>query len=168
MKERKRGFETRAIHDGQEPDPATGATIVPVYQTVTFTQDAIGEHKGYEYSRSGNPTRSALEQCLASLEGGRFFPTDASRLVDDGDVVARTLLSRVGYDYLSADLGIEFGSENRFVFFVRAGLSELRPTVGDVNAALRASDPTLRVTASEPTLRARIPTVRIGLLVYVF
>ena len=65
-------FETRAIHAGQAPDPATGATIVPVYQTVTFTQEAVGEHRGFEYSRSSNPTRVALEQCLASLEGGRF------------------------------------------------------------------------------------------------
>jgi cystathionine gamma-lyase len=65
-------FETRAIHAGQEPDEATGATIVPVYQTVTFTQEAIGSHRGFEYSRSNNPTRAALEACLASLEGGRF------------------------------------------------------------------------------------------------
>jgi cystathionine beta-lyase/cystathionine gamma-synthase len=65
-------FETRAIHAGQEPDAATGATIVPVYQTVTFTQEAVGRHRGFEYSRSGNPTRAALETCLASLEGGRF------------------------------------------------------------------------------------------------
>ena len=65
-------FETRAIHAGQEPDEATGATIVPVYQTVTFTQDAVGSHRGFEYSRSNNPTRAALEACLASLEGGRF------------------------------------------------------------------------------------------------
>lgn len=68
----KRRFETRAIHEGQSADESTGATIVPVYQTVTFTQDAVGKHKGYEYSRSGNPTRKALEQCLASLEGGRY------------------------------------------------------------------------------------------------
>jgi cystathionine beta-lyase/cystathionine gamma-synthase len=65
-------FETRAIHAGQEPDEATGATIVPVYQTVTFTQEGVGQHRGFEYSRSGNPTRAALEACLASLEGGRF------------------------------------------------------------------------------------------------
>jgi len=65
-------FETRAIHVGQGADPATGATIVPIYQTATFTQDAIGEHRGYEYSRSGNPTRDALEAALASLERGRF------------------------------------------------------------------------------------------------
>ncbi len=72
MDDPKWKFETRAIHAGQAPDPATGATIVPVYQTVTYTQDAIGEHRGYEYSRSANPTRVALEECLASLEGGRF------------------------------------------------------------------------------------------------
>jgi cystathionine gamma-synthase/cystathionine gamma-lyase len=65
-------FETRAIHSGQGADPATGATITPVYQTVTYTQDEVGQHKGYEYSRTGNPTRAALEECLASLEGGRF------------------------------------------------------------------------------------------------
>jgi cystathionine beta-lyase/cystathionine gamma-synthase len=67
----RRRFETRAIHVGQAADPATGATIVPVYQTVTYTQDAVGSHRGYEYSRTDNPTRAALEACLASLEGGR-------------------------------------------------------------------------------------------------
>jgi cystathionine beta-lyase/cystathionine gamma-synthase len=69
---RETRFETRAIHAGQEPDTATGATIVPVYQTSTFTQEAIGRHKGHEYSRASNPTRDALEACLASLEGGGF------------------------------------------------------------------------------------------------
>ncbi len=64
------GFSTRAIHAGQEADPATGATVVPIYATSTYTQAAPGQHKGYEYSRSGNPTRAALETCLASLEGG--------------------------------------------------------------------------------------------------
>jgi cystathionine gamma-lyase len=64
------GFATRAIHAGQDPDLATGATVVPIYATSTYTQAAPGQHKGYEYSRSGNPTRTALETCLASLEGG--------------------------------------------------------------------------------------------------
>jgi len=64
------GFATRAIHAGQEADPATGATIVPIYATSTYTQKAPGQHKGYEYSRSGNPTRTALETCLAALEDG--------------------------------------------------------------------------------------------------
>ena len=61
-------FETRAIHDGQEPDPTTGAVITPIYQTATYVQDAPGEHKGYDYSRVANPTRHALERALASLE----------------------------------------------------------------------------------------------------
>ena len=66
----KHGFSTQAIHAGQDADPATGATVVPIYATSTFTQEAPGQHRGYEYSRSGNPTRSALETCLAALEGG--------------------------------------------------------------------------------------------------
>src|SRR5437763_6146370 len=61
-------FETRAIHEGQEPDPTTGAITTPIYLTSTYVQDAVGEHKGYDYSRVANPTRTALQQCLASLE----------------------------------------------------------------------------------------------------
>ncbi len=84
---RKPAFETRAIHEGQDPDAATGATIVPVYQTVTFTQDAIGVNRGFEYSRSGNPTREALERCLASLEEGRFGLAYASGMAAIAGVV---------------------------------------------------------------------------------
>jgi cystathionine gamma-lyase len=73
-------FATRAIHAGQDPDPATGATIVPIYQTSTYTQEAPGQHKGYEYSRTGNPTRTALEECVASLEGGEYGLAFASGL----------------------------------------------------------------------------------------
>src|SRR5258708_26443020 len=64
------GFATQAIHVGQGADPATGATVVPIYATSTYTQEAPGKHKGYEYSRSANPTRTALETCLAALEEG--------------------------------------------------------------------------------------------------
>ncbi len=66
----RHGFATRAIHAGQDADPATGATVVPIYATSTYTQEAPGKHRGYDYSRSGNPTRAALETCLAALEGG--------------------------------------------------------------------------------------------------
>jgi len=62
-------FETRAIHVGQDPDPATGAVTTPIYQTSTYVQDAVGVHKGYDYARVANPTRTALQECLASLEG---------------------------------------------------------------------------------------------------
>jgi cystathionine beta-lyase/cystathionine gamma-synthase len=61
-------FETRAIHEGQQPDPATGALVTPIYQTSTYLQEEVGKNKGYDYSRAGNPTRTALETCLASLE----------------------------------------------------------------------------------------------------
>src|SRR6266511_279642 len=62
-------FETRAIHEGQAPDPATGALTTPIYATSTYVQEEVGKHKGYDYSRGGNPTRTALQACLASLEG---------------------------------------------------------------------------------------------------
>ena len=64
------GFATRAIHAGQEPDPATGAVTVPIYATSTYVQEEIGKHKGYEYARVSNPTRDRLETNLAALEGG--------------------------------------------------------------------------------------------------
>jgi cystathionine gamma-lyase len=64
------GFETLAIHAGQAPDPSTGAVLTPIYLTSTYRQPAVGEHLGFEYSRTGNPTRQALEACLAALEGG--------------------------------------------------------------------------------------------------
>src|SRR5918996_779993 len=62
-------FETLAIHAGQEPDPATGAITTPIYQTSTFVQEAVGVHKGYDYARVANPTRTALQECVAALEG---------------------------------------------------------------------------------------------------
>jgi cystathionine beta-lyase/cystathionine gamma-synthase len=120
-------FETRAIHEGQEPDPATGSITVPIYQTSTYVQEAVGEHKGYEYSRVANPTRTALQICLASLEGaehgiafgsGLAATTTAMHLVSPGDRIVcvndvyggvyrmfSQIYSPKGYDFefLSAD-----------------------------------------------------------------
>src|ERR671924_2065125 len=73
-------FETRAIHEGQEPDLATGALTTPIYQTSTYVQEEVGSHKGYDYSRAGNPTRTALESCLASLESAEHGIAFASGL----------------------------------------------------------------------------------------
>ena len=73
-------FETRAIHDGQGPDPATGSITVPIYQTSTFVQEAVGETKGYDYARVSNPTRTALQLCLASLEGAEHGAAFSSGL----------------------------------------------------------------------------------------
>ena len=70
MSKNKKGFETRSIHSGQSSDPSTGAVMTPIYATSTYEQDGPGEHKGYEYSRSSNPTRKALEECISDLENG--------------------------------------------------------------------------------------------------
>jgi len=87
-------FETRAIHAGQEPDPATGAVTTPIYQTSTYVQEAVGKNKGYDYSRASNPTRHALQECVASLEGamhgiayasGLAATTTILHLADPGD-----------------------------------------------------------------------------------
>src|SRR5438309_10290308 len=89
-------FETRAIHVGQEPEAATGALTTPIYQTSTFVQEEVGKHKGYDYSRAANPTRTALETALASLEGaehglayssGLGATTTIMHLVDPGQRV---------------------------------------------------------------------------------
>ncbi len=120
-------FETRAIHTGQAPDPATGAITTPIYQTSTYVQDEVGVHKGYDYSRTGNPTRTALEECLASLENaahglafssGLGATTTLMHLVSPGERVVSVndvyggvyrMFSQVyapkGYDftYVSAD-----------------------------------------------------------------
>jgi cystathionine gamma-synthase len=137
-------FETRAIHEGQEPDPATGAITVPIYQTSTYVQDAVGEHKGYDYSRVSNPTRTALQRCLASLESaehgiafssGLGAVTTIMHLLNPGDRVVLIadvyggvyrMTSQVyepkGYvfDYLPAaefeDLGSHLDEQTRLVW----------------------------------------------------
>lgn len=81
-------FETKAIWVGQAADKATGATIVPIYQTSTFTQEEVNKHKGYEYSRVGNPTRTALDECLASLEEGKYGLSFSSGLAAEHAVLS--------------------------------------------------------------------------------
>src|SRR5882762_8334070 len=87
------GFETRAIHAGQDPDPRTGSVIVPIYATSTFIQDGVGgvREGGYEYSRTTNPTRTALEEALAALEGGRHALAFASGMAA-ADITLRGLV----------------------------------------------------------------------------
>jgi cystathionine gamma-lyase len=81
-------FATKAIHAGQQPDPTTGAVMTPIYQTSTYAQAGLGEHKGFEYSRTQNPTRSALEGCLAALEGGQFGLAFASGMAAESAVLS--------------------------------------------------------------------------------
>ena len=81
-------FSTKAIHAGQEPDPTTGAIMTPIYQTATYAQTGIGEYKGYDYARTGNPTRTALEACIAALENGRYGLAFASGLAAEQAVLS--------------------------------------------------------------------------------
>jgi cystathionine beta-lyase/cystathionine gamma-synthase len=80
-------FSTKAIHVGQEPDPTTGAIITPVYQTSTYVQEGLNKHKGFEYARTQNPTRFALEECLASLEGAKYGLCFGSGLAAEGNIM---------------------------------------------------------------------------------
>ncbi|HEV3354931.1 MAG TPA: cystathionine gamma-synthase [Acidimicrobiales bacterium] len=90
MSEHEFGFETRAIHAGQTPEETTGAVVTPIYQTSTYAQEAVGVHRGYEYSRTANPTRTALERCLATLEGAASGFAFASGMAAE-DAVLRLL-----------------------------------------------------------------------------
>jgi cystathionine beta-lyase/cystathionine gamma-synthase len=119
-----RGFATRAIRTGQDPCRATGATIVPVYQTATFTQEAVGYTKGFDYSRTGNPTRSALEQQLADLEGARFGSAFGSgmaaaagvaSLLRQGDHIVATRDLYGGTHRLFCDVLTRYGIATTFV-----------------------------------------------------
>src|SRR5436853_7738864 len=93
VSERRPGFETRAIHAGQAADPLTGAVVPPIYQVSTYKQDGVGGLRGgYEYSRSANPTRTALESCLAALESGTRGLAFASGLAAE-DTLLRTVCS---------------------------------------------------------------------------
>lgn len=95
-------FATKAIHVGQEPEPVTGATIVPIFQTSTYTQEAPGVHKGFDYSRTVNPTRVALEKCLASLENGQFGSCFSSGMAATSAVM--NLLSAGDHTVVGDDL----------------------------------------------------------------
>lgn len=147
-------FETRAIHDGQAPDPVTGAVTVPVYQTSTFQQDAIGKPRGYEYSRSGNPTRAALETALASLEGGRHGLAFASGVAATTAVLS---LLRPG-DHVVAGDDLYGGTYRLFErVFKPWGVTFDYPPATDADAIASAIRPETRLvwleTPTNPLLR---------------
>lgn len=122
------GFTTKSIHTGQEPDPATGAIITPVYATSTFVQEAPGKHKGYEYSRSGNPTRTALETCIASLEEGEAGFAFASGLAAESVII--DLLERGSHIIATDDL---YGGTYRLLEKVKKEAHGLEVTYADMS-----------------------------------
>ncbi|HVM55788.1 MAG TPA: cystathionine gamma-synthase [Acidimicrobiales bacterium] len=143
------GFETRAIHAGQEPDPATGAVVTPVHLTSTYAQDAVGQHRGYEYSRTGNPTRHALERCLADLEGAAHGLAFSSGLAAE-DAVLR-LLAPGDHVVLSIDA---YGGTYRLATRVHepAGLRTTATDLTDLDAVAAAwSERTALLWVETPT-----------------
>jgi cystathionine gamma-synthase len=138
------GFNTRAIHAGQEPDPATGAVNVPVHLSTTFKQDGVGGLRGgYEYSRSGNPTRTALQEALAALEEGATGLTFASGLAAE-DTLLRTVCAPGDHVVLAGDA---YGGTFRLLSKVasRWGLEHTPVDLGDLDAVRAAFRPTTRV-----------------------
>ncbi len=148
------GFATDAIHVGQEPDPATGAIVAPIYQTSTYVLEAMGKDKGYDYARTNHPNRKALERCVAKLEGGQsaFVFTSGMaaidavfRLVRPGDHVMISEAVYGGVFRLSTQLLVQFGIE--FSFVDTASLPA-------VTAGIRSNTKMIYVeTPTNPTMR---------------
>ena len=149
MEHRELGLATRALHVGQGPDPSTGAVVVPIHLATTFAQELPGRHKGFEYSRSGNPTRNNLEECLASLEGARHGLAFSSGLAATATVML--LLDPGDHVVFTEDV---YGGTFRLFdkVFQRYGLSftAVDPTDPDAIAAA-ITDRTRLVWLESPT-----------------
>jgi cystathionine gamma-synthase len=138
------GFETLAIRAGQDPDPRTGSVVVPIYQTSTYAQDAVGAPRmGYEYSRTANPTRDALEECLAALEGGRRGLAFSSGLAAE-DALLRTVCKPGDHVVIPDDA---YGGTFRLLAKVsqRWGLGWTAAKISDVDAVRSAMTPSTKI-----------------------
>ncbi|HEY4647263.1 MAG TPA: PLP-dependent aspartate aminotransferase family protein [Steroidobacteraceae bacterium] len=152
---RKTGFATRAIHAGQSPDPTTGAVMPPIYATSTYAQQSPGVHRGFEYSRTQNPTRMAYERCIADLEGGTHGFAFASGMAATATVLE--LLDSGNHILAMEDL---YGGTRRLFERVRQRSAGLQSTFVDLNdpaALARGMRPNTRLiwieTPTNPTLR---------------
>ena len=146
------GFETLAIHAGQPADPVTGSVVAPIHLATTFAQSAVGEHHGFEYSRTGNPTRATLEACLAALEGATYGSAFASGLAAE-DALLRTLEPG---DHLVVGDNV-YGGTHRLLAQVHTQLPFTPVGLDDLEAVEAAWRPETRVvwveTPSNPYLR---------------
>src|SRR6478672_6939078 len=144
MDEQNLGFESRAIHAGSDPDPTTGSVVTPIYATSTYKQDGVGGLRGgYEYSRSANPTRTALEECIAALEGGRHGLAFASGLAAE-DTLLRALCSPGDHVVVPDDA---YGGTFRLIARVldRWGLEHTAVPIANRDAVRAAVRPRTRV-----------------------
>ncbi len=155
------GFETLAVHAGQDPDPVTGAVVPPVSVSTTFAQSGVGRHAGYDYSRSGNPTRTALETCIASLEGALGASAFASGLAAEDAVLH---LLRPG-DHLIVP-NDAYGGTYRLVDQVwgRLGITNTPVDLGDLDALAAAWRPETRMVWAETPTNPRLGIVDIAAL----
>ena len=153
-KQRELGFETRAIHAGQGPDPTTGAVMTPLYLSSTFAQSEPGKHQGFDYSRSGNPTRLAYETCVANLEGARYGYAMASGCV--GAATIMHLLSSGDHVVACDDM---YGGTFRLFdkVFTRSGITFSYVDLTDANALESALQPSTKLlwleTPTNPLLK---------------
>src|SRR4051812_47492892 len=137
------GFGTLAIHAGQEPDPLTGAVMTPIYQTSTYAQESPGKHKGYEYSRTDNPTRTAYQNCVAALEGGKHALAFASGLACTSSL-AQALLKKGDHVVCCDDV---YGGTFRIFdkVFSRLGLEFTFVDLSDLKKAEAAFKPNTKM-----------------------
>ena len=161
------GFETRAIHAGQRPDPRTGSVIVPIYATSTFAQDGVGgvREGGYEYSRTANPTRTALEEALASLEGGRHATAYASGMAA-ADIALRSMTRPGDHVILGGDA---YGGTFRLLDKVLKlwGVEYTTVDLADVDAARAALRPNTKVIWTETPTNPLLGIADIAALAHV-
>ncbi len=157
----KPGFETLAIHAGQDPEGLTGAVTVPIFQTSTFAQQAVGKHKGYEYGRTGNPTRTALETCLAALEDGRWALAFGSGMAAT-DAIAH-LLSRGDHVVMGDDV---YGGTYRLFarVFDRLGIAMTAVDMREPANARRAMRKTTKLVWIETPTNPLLKVVDIAAL----
>jgi cystathionine gamma-synthase len=153
------GFETRAIHVGQDPDPSTGAVVPPISVATTYAQSAVGEHKGYDYSRSANPTRENLEKCLASLEGAVRGVAFASGLAGENAVLH--LLRPGDHVIIPHDA---YGGTFRLIDRVHhpLGIEYTSVQLGDLDAVEAAWRPTTRLVWAETPTNPQLGIVDIA------
>jgi len=141
-------FETAAIHAGQDPEPATGSAVVPIYQTSTFVQEAVAKHKGFEYSRTDNPTRRATETCLAALEGARHGVAYGSGMA----AIATLAMSLSSGDRVLFTNDVYGGTYRLFAkVFDQVGIGFETVDMTDLDAVGKAADGVAIVLAETPT-----------------